>query len=316
MQILVPLDGSRFSEQALTSAYKIAQLSKAIVHLVRVIRPAVPVSAEVGFVSNPAIREIKEEAREYLAEHAARAPLGVATRIAVLHGPATIAQTVADYIARADIRMAVMTTHGRTGFGRMWVGSVADELVRIVKIPVLLLRPHKSEAGLELECWHARHILVPLDGSERAEEALEAAVELGWLTGARYTLVQVVRPLVFETYADAVESQLDDHETEHELERSRDYLENVAERLRALGFHVETQAVVHVNIAQGILQEVIASDADMIALATHGRSGWKRLALGSVAQEMLHRSHLPLLLLRTVDAAVGADSWSEVSAAC
>ena len=81
MRILVPLDGSSFSEQAVSSAYKIALLSRVTVHLARVIRPGVQISAEVGSSENTAVNDLREQAEEYLQQQAGRAPLGIATRM-------------------------------------------------------------------------------------------------------------------------------------------------------------------------------------------------------------------------------------------
>jgi nucleotide-binding universal stress UspA family protein len=316
MRILVPLDGSRFSDQAVSSAYQIGLLSRATVHLARVIRPGVQVSAEAAFSTNPTLNILREEAQGYLQQQAGRAPLGVATRTAVLHGPDSVAELLARYIATAGIDLVVMCTHARTGLGRLWTGSEADELVRTVKVPVLLLRPHKGESGPEVECWNARRILIPLDGSERAEAALEPAVELGWLTDARYTLLQVVRPPALETYPDAVSGQLDEHEIEHELQLAHDYLEGVADRLRLLGFRADTLVVSHCSIAHAIAQEVREQRADMIALGTHGRSGWSRLTLGSVTQDILHSAQLPVLVIRSVETEADINRSSLTAAAC
>ena len=174
-----------------------------------------------------------------------------------------MAELLARDAATAGIDLVIMSTHGRTGLGRLWNGSEADVLMRTVKVPVMLLRPHTGQTGPVVECWDARRILIPLDGSERAEAALKSAVELGWLTGARYTLLQVVRPPVRETYAHQVAAQLDEHEIEHELLLARSYLESVANRLR-LGFlNADTLAVVHGNIAQAIEHKALEQRADM-----------------------------------------------------
>ena len=316
LRILVPLDGSPFSEQAVRSAYKIAQLSRGSVHLARVIWPEVNVSTKAGLGANPAINDLREQAEKYLREHARRAPLGMIPRTAVLYGPGSVAELLARYIAMVGIDLVVMSTHGRTGLGRLWTGSEADALVRITKLPILLVRPHKGETGFEAECWSAHHILIPLDGSERAEAALEPAVELGWLTRARYTLVRVVRPQVVETYADVISAQLDEHEIEHELRHARDYLEGVADRLRALRFRVNTRAVVHSNVAQAIAHEAQEQRADMIALGTHGRSGWSRLTAGSVTQDIVHEAHVPVLAVRSVETEADTGRSSLTTAAC
>jgi nucleotide-binding universal stress UspA family protein len=309
MQILVPMDGSRFSEQAIPSAYKIAQLNRARVHLVRVLGAPRVVASEMGLIDGGFDAEQWQSADDYLVTHARRAPLGVQTRSVTLTGP--VVKSLTAYVASAGIDMIIMTTHGRTGLGRAWLGSVADGLVRSVKVPVVLLRPQKGANGPEVEPLQLRRILIPLDGSDLAEQAVESAVQLGWLTGARYTLMQVVNPVLPETYADIVEQQM--HEPDYELEHmrtlSREYLETTAERLRAVGLRVETVVVTHTETTAGIVQQAMASEADLIAMATHGRGGWKRFVLGSVAQGVLHRAHLPLLVLRTQEAAVTQDRY-------
>jgi nucleotide-binding universal stress UspA family protein len=305
MEILVPLDGSPFSEQAVTQAFRLAQFSKGTVHLVRVLVPTPVISSEmIAVMDERVFAEERRAAQVDLEQQAGGAPLGIRTNTALLIGP--VVKCLADYVASAGIGIVVMATHGRTGLGRTILGSVADELVRTLKVPVLLLRPQKGDEGMLVDPLYTRRILIPLDGSKLAELALEQAVEVGWLTGARYTLLQVVQPPFAETYAAAVEMQMSDAEREHEVESAREYLETVAARLRAVGLRVETVVTTHDRVAAGIVQEAIANDADMIAMVTHGRSGWKRFALGSVAQEVLHNAPLPLLVLRGSEAAIPA----------
>ncbi len=299
MQILVPLDGSPFSEQALECASEIAQRARARLHLVRVQAEPVIATAEIAPTYDRRLNaELWRAASEYVAAQAATvsSTFGVPTRSVVLNGP--IAQAIANYVAKANINLVVMASHGRTGFGRALLGSVADALTRILAVPVLLLRPHKGGDGPEVQPFRSNRILIALDGSEFAEQIIEPAVELGWLTGARYTLLQVIPPPIAETYPTAVAAQIDDHELKHIREQAKEYLEGVANRLRAVGLRVDTVVSAHAQTTAGIIQESIACEADVIAMATHGRSGWKRLALGSVAQQVLHAAHLPLLVLK------------------
>jgi nucleotide-binding universal stress UspA family protein len=305
MQILVPLDGSRFSEQAVTQAFRLAQYSKGTVHLVRVLVPVPVISSELIAVTDERVlADERRAAQQYLEHQASRAPLGVLTKCVLLTG--AVAGSLSDYIDRAGIGIIVMTTHGRSGVGRAMLGSVADELVRSVKVPLLLLKPQKGDHGPVVETVYTRRILIPLDGSPLSEQAIEQAVEVGWLTGARYTLMQVVPPPFLETYADTVEAQISQAEHEHTIAAALDYLEGVAQRLRAVNLRVETVVVTHDSVASGIVQEAVANDVDMIAMVTHGRSGWKRLALGSIADEVLHTAHLPLLVVRGCECCVAA----------
>jgi nucleotide-binding universal stress UspA family protein len=302
MQILVPLDGSPFSEQAIPQAFRLAQFARGTVHLVRVLLPT-PALELIAIPDERLTADERRAAQGYLEELAAKAPQGVSAHAAVLTGPVVTA--LSNYIAEANMEMVVMTTHGRTGLTRTFLGSVADELTRSVKVPLLLLRPYMGDDGLNVDPLYARRILIPLDGSQLAEQALDRAVEVGGLTGARYTLLQVVPPPVLSTYPDTVETQTA-REHEHAIDCAHEYLETVADRLRMVGLRVETEVTTHDDIAAGIVQEAIADSADMIVMATHGRSGWKRLTLGSVAQEVLHTAWLPLLVVRGSEAAVPA----------
>ena len=87
-----------------------------------------------------------------------------------------------------------MTTHGRGPLTRFWLGSVADELVRRASVPLLLVRPHEGVPDLAQEPI-LQHLLIPLDGSELAEQVLEPAVALGTLMAADYSLLRIYGPL-------------------------------------------------------------------------------------------------------------------------
>ena len=303
LQILVPLDGSRFSEQAIPQAVRLAQRSRGSVHLVRVLTVAPLISSEmIAVLDDRAVADERRGAQAYLDQQTSGAAASVNAYSVLLNGP--VVRSLSDYIARAGIELVVMTTHGRTGLGRTLLGSVADALVRAVHVPVLLLRPHKGDTGPVVDNLATRRIIVPLDGSPLAEQALEQAAEIEWLSGAHYTLLQVVSPPFPETYAAAVETQISSAEEEHTIERAHEYLEPVADRLRAAGLSVDTVVSTQASSAAAIVQEAVASDADMIVMVTHGRSGWKRFTLGSVTQQVLHNATRPLLLMRSSKSAL------------
>src|SRR5438067_676921 len=91
--------------------------------------------------------------------------------------------------------LVVMTTHGRGPLGRLWLGSVADALVRDLAMPLLLVRPQETAPDFKREPL-LKHLLLPLDGSPLAEQMLEPAVALGTLMEADYTLLRVIKPVV------------------------------------------------------------------------------------------------------------------------
>jgi nucleotide-binding universal stress UspA family protein len=204
--------------------------------------------------------------------------------------------------------LIVMTTQGRGPAARFWLGSVADALVRQSTIPMLIVPPQESEADLTEEPKFGR-VLIPLDGSELAEQILESAVAVAGAMQAEITLLRVVQQLTPASYdpessrksgiKPALLKQL--QEVDHqERTRAEDYLGQVAERLRTRSFTVQTRVVSHIRPATAILDDVSAHGVDLIALATQGRGGLKRLLVGSVADKVVRGATIPVLVYRPV----------------
>jgi nucleotide-binding universal stress UspA family protein len=144
-----------------------------------------------------------------------------------------------------------------------------------------------------------RHILIPLDGSELAEQILEPALALGDLTQAAYTLVHVVELFVLPGYAPLAQAvHLDAEMTQTVRDERQRYLDDLAQRLRAGGRQVHTRTLLGAQPAVAILDAAQAQGADLIALATHGRTGLARLLIGSVADKVRRGADMPVLLYR------------------
>jgi nucleotide-binding universal stress UspA family protein len=209
----------------------------------------------------------------------------------------TISDMLVSYATATDTDLIVMTTHGRGGLARLWLGSVADALVRASAVPVLLLRPGEQIARVAHPPLF-RQILIPLDGSALAEQILEPARDLGKLTQAQYTLLHVVEPRVLVRWGPyTTPTDLDFEGTQRRQADAQHYLERVARPLRAAGLPVHAR-VLMAEQATAILEEASWQEIDLIAIATHGRSGLARLLLGSVADKVLRRVAIPLLLYR------------------
>ncbi len=146
-------------------------------------------------------------------------------------------------------------------------------------------------------------ILVPLDGSELAETALPHAEEIARRFQARVLLLRAVvsaHQVVAETATpDAPRLSLDvaQRRQEAEVEAAEGYLGSISHRLVAAGLRVETQ-VAEGPPAAAILEYAAEAHVSLIVMSTHGRGGLRRLVFGSVADEVLRSSHLPVLLLR------------------
>ncbi|NJD17929.1 MAG: universal stress protein, partial [Gemmatimonadetes bacterium] len=294
-----PLDGSEFSERTLALAKALAKATGASLHLVHVHVPHPP----DHFLSNTQfhyegldLEEYEAHHREqeaaYLADVVARTSGETPVDTALLEGH--VAEEVGRYAAQVKADLVLITTHGHTGVSRMWLGSVADALIRTTGFPLLVIHPaFGSHVPAEVRTF--RHIMVPLDGSDLSATILRPAADLARASGAKLTLVHVVSSSavlgtrIFPVLPDDVGPA---------VEKAREYLEGKAKELRAQGLTVETHVEEHESPGRAIAAIADKLDADLVALATHGYGGLKRALLGSVADKVLRSSPLPLLVQR------------------
>ncbi len=306
--ILVALDGSTSAEHALPLALSIARRSSAQLRLVHVLPPLASVYAETPlFVSDEEDlgARIKGRLRDYLDALASRMTKlsGVGIKTALLDGD--VAPTLQAYAKEMACDLVVMTTHGRGPLARFWLGSIADELVRVLPMPLLLLRPPETLPDFAVEP-PLHNILIPLDGSPLAERMIGPAVKLGRLTGAGYTLLRVIKPV--PPVAFPTGSPFMDVEAQHILNRMDEiedqlrkdaltYLEGVARPLQAEGLRVATKVTLEERPDVAILHEAVPP-VDLVAIETHGRHGLPRLLLGSVADKVIRGTTVPVLVHR------------------
>ncbi len=299
--ILVPLDGSLLGERAIPLARLVAGVSGAELVLLRAILSD---QTDEGDDVEAASRAVKES-EEYLAKQAFG--LGDGSRrvkpIVTVGDPAS---AILDFVNENDIDMVVMATHGRTGLGRWLLGSVADKVVRHSHKPVLLVRPD-GPPKVSLS-----RIMVTLDGSEIAETALEEVVELAKMLDARVVAIRVVPPppVLYESYAfSGYNTGWVDDLMVSEQETARSYIDGVVNRLHQLGIAAEGIVATGL-VAEAILEEADKQKIELIAMATHGRSGIGRWALGSVAERVIAGTKIPLILFRP-DKLPPVGEWSK-----
>jgi len=300
-QLLVTLDGSGFGEHALPFAKSIAEKTGASVNLSHVscCDPPTDLLQNTPFqyegVSMEAYEEKHaEEQKKYLGEK-------VTALQAELPGQEVSSTLLEGYVTEAlerqardlDAKLVIMTTHGRTGVSRAWLGSVADSLVRNSRFPLLVIRP--LEDGKTFPTARFEHFLVPLDGSSAGEKILEPTVDLGKAMGSRFTLLHVVAP---HLSVGARVSPLPAGHLKEKLGRAEEYLSGVSDRLRGEGIEVDVIIESHFAPARAILKTAEAQSVDLIAIATHGYTGVKRAILGSVTDKVLRAAKWPLLLDR------------------
>jgi nucleotide-binding universal stress UspA family protein len=332
-RILVPLDGSDLSEHALPLAEQLARRTSAEIVLARA-----PFARAVAGMDAVQATRAKASAigeanaylasvRERLATHELAVSAvtpgtesdGVALSVGDVVRPtfpfrqvADVAREAGETIAEAaesmDIDLIVMATHARSGIGRWLFGSVAMEVIHRSLIPILLIRPSVPDTLPE---DGQLSILVPLDGSPRGEQPLTHAAALVRLFGGQVVLAQAIPSLGRGGVGWRVGPHIADAREHEGVERSaRNYLTRLRDGLQSRG------VTASVEIAQGDAAVAIGRVArqrqcSLIVMATHGRTGLARLALGSVAEGIMASSELPVLIVHTTDkraAEVAADA--------
>jgi nucleotide-binding universal stress UspA family protein len=284
--ILVPLDGSMLAEGALIPARQLAHASGDTILLIRVVAHHDP-------DGHARLEQEIEEAQRYLANVASRVRARGPDRDRVAILTQCCAGDPADRIVReAELwrtDMIVMSTHGRGGLGRLLHGSVASAVLHSSSIPVLLV-PARAGARPTLA---GDAVLAPVDGSAFAEVALGRAAEMA--RGLAMPLVILFathyEPLPVEGLAPTMD------EVDRLVENGRAYVDGLAAQVRRAGVDARGELASGVP-GRGILACAERCNAAAIVMATHGRSGLSRLALGSVAGEVLEHTRRPLLLMR------------------
>jgi nucleotide-binding universal stress UspA family protein len=264
--LLVPLDGSTFAEHALPAALGIARRAGAALHLVTVSTPLAEAYVEgLYFSAGDLEQELTTRHRSYLEATAARLRerAAVPVRTAVHHGE--VAPTLCSLVEKGEADLVVMATHGRGALGRFWLGSVADEMVRHLSAPMLLVRPGEQEPDLAAEPDLSR-VVVPLDGTPLAEQILEPAVALaGLMPTGEVILMRAIHAVVpVQSTPDTPEGQREARSLLRQVQGLQDkvstdaerYLLGVSDQLRQRGLKVRTHVVIEDQPARAILEEV------------------------------------------------------------
>jgi|SRR5579862_957822 len=280
-RIVVPLDGSMTAEAILPQVRRVLYRKDSEIILVRAVDPPV---VENGIL---VAEEALAAAREYILGKVERLQQeGVRVRHVVRIGsPVGI---ILDVVESEHGTMIALATHGATGLKRLLFGSVAESLIRKSPVPVLLVRPFWSydliPAGSP-EQRPIRKLLLPVDGSGRARESLPGVIEFASLFDTQVVLLRILegadrRPIGASERARA-ESELGD--LAKEIEKSG------VETFRLLGAG---------DPAARILKTVDEQGIDVIAMATHGRTGVSRLRKGSITEAVLRKADVPILVTR------------------
>lgn len=292
-RILMPTDFSACADLALGHAIFLAKQFQAELHLLHVVVLHDEGSDEADF---PDHDEILQKAQS-IAQGEMKKRLGhyADSTLEIVEHQRRGTASAPEITAFADeqgIDLIIMGAHGRRGWRRFLLGSVAEEVVRTAPCPVLTLRQQKEGTPLEAPGT----ILVPVDLSDPSRQALTHAKELAAVYGAKVELLHVVPapmyPAFYTGFAGAFEYS---------------FPELANQLSTTLGEWAEATDGPEVELGVEILegnpgQEIIAHceriDAGLIVLATHGLTGWQHVLLGSVSEKVVRMADCPVLTLR------------------
>ena len=306
--ILVPLDGSALAEAVLPYVRLLANTLGARVRLLHVITEVDtpnPLAYDISTLYSmsdvvaarqtsyhQSLQALREHAEGYLASQAMRLKDdGIEVDLDARFGaPPDMIVEVAE---QRSVSLIAMATHGYSGLRRWALGSVTDRVVQATRTPVFVVRGTPEPHG-EPEL---QRILVPLDGSEFAREALPLAADIAASAQAEIELIQAIvpdMPPIDPVIPTSTEAQ---PALAVQREHAAGELTAQAEQLARPGLPIKT-AVATGYAAEVIVDEATRRRADLIVMATHGRGGLRRWALGSVADKVLHATTTPLILVR------------------
>jgi nucleotide-binding universal stress UspA family protein len=294
---LVPHDGSALADQALSYALALVDRGATII-LLRVIPTPDPIHVRSGQVlvsADAVLATNAEEAQVELARAAERVPEATATvRIEVTSGD--IAEQILRTIEERDGGIIVMASRGRGTLGRWAFGSVADRIARTSPVPVMIVRGNDEDD--EPRPVAINRLIVPLDGSELAAEALPVARTLAGRLGLPVLLIRVVDPtrILAPAHGAGMVAQAELYDLVHDqlVSEAEETLAEATVELRAAGVPTESEVGVG-SAAQRIAAEARAGD--VIVLTSRGRSGVRRWLLGSVAEQLVRSGPVPVVLV-------------------
>lgn len=334
-RIVVPLDGSPRAERALPVAARIARASGGSIVLLRVAgipaeyAPAMYASALSAspFYGQEVLEAALAEARSYLAAVAQSEQLaGIRIETSVLSGAA--APTILAVAGGDDgspVDLIVLCSHGRSGFTRWALGSVAQKVARHSPVPVLILREGEAELADRLTgAAPPLRALVALDGSQVAEAAIVPAARLvATLAAPERGALHLAQVVTLPTLHSEQEYQQHDGQIrEQALLQATTYLSTVADDLRhsvatGPGLEVTWSVTVNEDVANTLIRMAelgeetgtsVIQRCDLIAMATHGRGGLQRWMLGSITERVLDGTKLPLLIIRPQELSTPANN--------
>jgi nucleotide-binding universal stress UspA family protein len=298
VRVLVPLDGSALSEKAIRFGAAVASREDAALRLVHVHIPHTPTDflgatqyQYQGVDMEEYDRRDREKEATYLSELAETVGARVGRTVPAVVIDGDVSRAIDDYAKKEGSNLIVLSTHGRSGLDRMWLGSRAEALLRHTDHAVLLVPARDYENPSDTASID--RILIALGGGELGETILPRALELAKVTRAAVTLAHVVS---LGVSVGARTTPFAAGRLEQRTNAASEYLQERAENLRDQGFEVDVRVEEGTSVARTLLDLAERTESDVIAMATHAYRPLNRFVLGSVADKVIRGSPVPVLV--------------------
>ncbi|MDZ7363270.1 MAG: universal stress protein [candidate division KSB1 bacterium] len=290
-RILWPTDFSRCATQALSHAVHLAKKHGAELHVMHA-----TVLMQDDSYRLPNHEEIHRQLKDLASRHLSSTIRTLQTddlviKQANVRGIST-APAILAYAKENDIDLIVMGTHGRRGLGHLFLGSVAEEVVRLSVAPVLTIREREEPKPVTM----MKQILVPLDFSNFSQRALQYAREIAGFYNARLQLLHVIQDFIPPTFYLAAAASLSRVTPELKL-KIKEAMEKLFEETAGPAVTAEYH-VIEGYAAHDIVDFAQENNSDLIVIATHGRTGIEHMLMGSVTEKVVRRAPCPVFTVR------------------
>jgi nucleotide-binding universal stress UspA family protein len=302
--ILVPLDGSQLADCVLPHVVAIARPFNAETTLLRMLeKNQAGTSAQLFDLVNWQINKTRadlylEKTKAWLQES------GVVVRKKIMEG--LVADGITEYAQNQGTKLIVLSSHGRNGLTQLGISSVTQKIILNAQTSLFIVRAHQYgiHSGEFSKTLLYQRILVPLDGSQRAENVLPIITQLAQFHKSKILLVQVVQTPEMARQMPPAPEDIDLSNrvvTRNRVEADR-YLEELKSRSYLEGIAVQTHLITSDNVAVALHQLGEQEQIDMVALSAHGYSGNHQWPYGSMVNNFIMYGKVPLLIVQDLPA--------------
>jgi nucleotide-binding universal stress UspA family protein len=308
-RILLAMDRSPLAECVLPHAVAIARVLESRITLVHVLES----SDRAGWrraVDPLTWRIRKSEAESYLGDLALRLQrAGVPAEKQILEGPA--AERIVEFSRKNDVPLIMLSSHGQSGLSGWSVSSSVQKIIQRAHTSIMIVRAHAS-ASTDMTGLRYRRVLVPMDGSQRAESILPVVATIARAHEAQTLLAHVVRRPEMPRRMPPTDEDvaLADRIVERNRERASRYLDQLSSRLPGKS---QARILISDHVAAPLHELVDQEKIDLVLLTAHGYSASTRWPYGSVVNSFITYGTTPLLIVQDLPHEKIEPTWAEVA---